>query len=126
MSAWTREKSTASVLQLLSDHKIPAGPVYEPQQTLDDHGLHEAGLFVQNTYPGTPDNSLLVAPLFDSQPNASTHAPRLGEHTNNILQELGYKPIEIEQLLADCVVFQADDSDQGHGKSQQDMVASTT
>lgn len=111
MSDWTKDKSTESVLHLLSNHKIPAGPVYSPRQVIDDRGFHEAGLFVPNTYDGTPTDSLLVAPLFDSQPSAQARAPRLGEHTVNILNELGYNKQEIEKLLSESSAFQMTDDD---------------
>jgi crotonobetainyl-CoA:carnitine CoA-transferase CaiB-like acyl-CoA transferase len=43
-----------------------------------------------------------------SQPEAPAPAPRLGEHSVEVLKQAGYAPADIEALLAAGVVRQAE------------------
>jgi len=112
MANWVKEKRTHDALKLLAEHRIPAGPVYSPQEALQDQGFHEAGLFVPNNYPGTAPGSLLVGPLLGEINDLHTRAPKLGEHSVDVLKELGYSDEEIQSLLALETVSQADKDEQ--------------
>ena len=39
-----------------------------------------------------------------TQPAPSRHAPKLGEHTFEVMSELGYDDREIEEFLANAVI----------------------
>src|SRR5207245_2100709 len=52
MSAWTMQRTTEQALKELEGAKIPAGPLYTPQQALDDAHIRRAGLLVDTEYPG--------------------------------------------------------------------------
>ena len=41
---WCAERTTAEALADLEAARVPAGPVYTPQQALDDEHVNEAGL----------------------------------------------------------------------------------
>ena len=107
MSRWTAERTTEQALAELEKVQIPAGPLYSPQQALEDTHIRAAGLLVDTDYPGLPRPAPLAPTPVDLSETPGTfrhRAPKLGEHTEAILAELGYTPEDITQLRADKVI----------------------
>ncbi len=107
MQKWCDSRSVAEALAALEANRIPAGPVYTPQQTLDDKHVQEAKFFHPMDYPGAakPIPVLQEPVKLSRTPLTIRHrAPTLGEHTDQILRELGYEPAVIAQLRAERVV----------------------
>ena len=107
MADWAAERTTAEALAVLEAAKIPAGPLYSPQQALDDPHIRAAGLLRDTNYPGLPRPAPLAPTPVDLSETPGTfrhRAPTLGEHTDAILAELGYAPAEIETLRRKGVV----------------------
>ena len=52
MSEWTAERTTAQALRELEKAKVLAGPLYTPQQALEDAHIRAAGLIADTDYPG--------------------------------------------------------------------------
>jgi crotonobetainyl-CoA:carnitine CoA-transferase CaiB-like acyl-CoA transferase len=107
MSEWTGQRTTAQALAELEAARIPAGPLYSPQQALEDEHIRAAGLLVDTDYPGMPRQAPLTPTPVDlsETPGRFRHrAPTLGEHTDEILTELGYAPAEIAALRTRKVI----------------------
>ena len=107
MQKWCGERTVSEALELLEANRIPAGAVYTPQQTLDDPHVREAGFFHAMEFPGTPKPvPVLQEPVKLSRTPLTirSRAPKLGEHTDQILRDLGYDPAAIEKLRSDRVV----------------------
>jgi crotonobetainyl-CoA:carnitine CoA-transferase CaiB-like acyl-CoA transferase len=107
MSEWCAERTTAQALAELEAAKIPAGPLYSPQQALEDAHIRAAGLLQDTEYPGLPRPAPLAPTPVDLSETPGTfrhRAPKLGEHTDEILAELGYRAEQIAELRAKNVV----------------------
>ena len=98
---------TAGALAELGEARIPTGPVLSPQQCLDHPQVGALGLFTAMPYPGltrpAPIAALPVRLSKVPSPEAR-RPPTLGEHTSEILSELGYETGEIEDLRRRRVV----------------------
>ena len=107
MAEWTAERTTADALAALDTAKVPAAPLYSPQQALEDAHIRVAGLLRDTDYPGLPRPAPLAPTPVDlsETPGRFRHrAPTLGEHTDLILAELGYDDAAITRLRAAGVI----------------------
>ena len=107
MSEWTAERTTAQALRELEKAKVPAGPLYTPQQALEDAHIRAAGLLADTDYPGL-QRPVPLAPTpvdLSETPGRFRHrAPMLGEHTDAILKELGYGDADIKDFRTRGVI----------------------
>ncbi len=108
MREWCATRTNAEALAELEAAGLPAGPVYTPQQALDDPQAAAMEFFTQIAdYPGLPRPAPVPElPLrFSSlQAGITRRPPCLGEHTDEILGALGYTAAEIAALRAQDVV----------------------
>jgi len=107
LSRWCAERSSDEVLVAMEAARIPAGPVMSPQQVLDDPHVAARGMFQQLDYPGAIKAAPIMTTPFSlsATPTAVKHrAPLLGEHTDQIMQELGYSDADISQLRSIRVI----------------------
>jgi crotonobetainyl-CoA:carnitine CoA-transferase CaiB-like acyl-CoA transferase len=107
MNAWLATRTNAEALAELEAARVPAGPVLNTAEVLDDAQVNARNLLRYLDYPGAPKPVPLAdtAVRLSATPGGIRHrAPKLGEHTDAILSELGYSCDEIASLRTAKVV----------------------
>jgi crotonobetainyl-CoA:carnitine CoA-transferase CaiB-like acyl-CoA transferase len=108
MARWCAERTTQEAIAQLESAGLPSGPVYTPQQALDDPQVAAMRFFESvGGYPGLERAvpvvrlplELSAAPRVPLSP-----PPRLGADTDAILTELGYSAVQIATLRAGGIV----------------------
>ena len=101
MQDWCDGKSTQQALALLEEARIPAAPVLSLQQTLDDPHIAANDMFQPIEVPGLSNRAPITAmpvSLSETPGTITRRAPEIGEHTNEILADLGYDGEKIAAL----------------------------
>jgi crotonobetainyl-CoA:carnitine CoA-transferase CaiB-like acyl-CoA transferase len=83
---------------------IPCGPVYDMAQALENPYFRERGGVQVFDHPDKPGFKLVASPFRLDEPLPAQPAPKLGEHTDALLRELGYADADIARLKAEKAV----------------------
>lgn len=98
-------KTTAEWLVLLEQVDIPAMPMHTPESIQEDPHLQATGFFQDVVHPTEGPIRTMAVPTSwsKSRPLPQRHAPRLGEHSTEVLREAGYSDDDIRQLMEDGI-----------------------
>ena len=90
----------------LRERSVPSTPVRSVADFVEDDQLAALGMLVPLPHPDVPDLRVVGTPLnLDGvRPTSGRPPPRLGEHTEQVLVELGYSPQEIVALSRQHIV----------------------
>jgi len=83
---------------------VPCAPVYDLAQALENPYFLERGGVQVLDHPDKPGLKLVASPFRLDEPLPAKPAPKLGEHTEALLAELGYGEAEITRLKQEKVV----------------------
>jgi crotonobetainyl-CoA:carnitine CoA-transferase CaiB-like acyl-CoA transferase len=104
---WAADLTTEAALTALEAARIPAGPLLSPAAVFQDAHIVATGMLTPMDYPGLSR----AAPMIDCPVQFSAfrsgitrRPPTLGEHTEEVLAELGYAPATISQLRSAHVI----------------------
>ena len=113
MEEVTRTQSTAYWIQLLEDKAVPCGPINNIADAMVDAQVQHRGIHVTQAVDttGLPASTLpyiatVASPLrlTDTPPVVRRPPPRMGEHTDEVLNELGLDAAKIATLKQAGVV----------------------
>jgi len=101
-----RRYASAELAERLERARVPFAPLRRPDQLVDDPHLNAAGQFVDTPLPGRGTAKLPKLPVRSTAYDFGLRrpAPRLGEHTRAILEELGLASDEINRLASRRVI----------------------
>jgi formyl-CoA transferase len=102
---WTVTKTKFEAMTLLNEHDIPCGPILSMEELANEPSLRATGTVVEVDHP-TRGKYLTVGnpiKLSDSSTEVK-RSPLLGEHTDEVLAELGYATAEIAGLREKKVI----------------------
>jgi formyl-CoA transferase len=98
---WTSRLTKWEVLDQLNSRDIPCGPILSTRELIEDETLAELGSVVEVDHPERGRFKTVGCPLrLSDSPVEVASPPLLGEHTGEVLGELGYRPEEVAALRA--------------------------
>jgi crotonobetainyl-CoA:carnitine CoA-transferase CaiB-like acyl-CoA transferase len=83
---------------------VPCGPVYDMAQALENPYFLERGGVQVLDHPDKPGFKLVASPIRIGEPLPAKRAPKLGEHTDQLLKGLGFSEAEIVKLKGERAV----------------------
>ena len=93
-------------LEILEGHDVPCAPVLGASDVFNSPQIEANGFMAEVDYPGVGRAQMIDAPVrLSGRPGeVGARAPGLGEHTEQVLRELGYPAERIEELERGGVV----------------------
>lgn len=106
-------RTSAEWLRLLKEADIPVAPLNSVDDLIDDPHLAQTGFFTMTEHPTEGTLRAMAAPgKWSQSPRQGLKpAPRLGEHSVEILREAGYADADIDAMIASRVTLAPPDSD---------------
>jgi crotonobetainyl-CoA:carnitine CoA-transferase CaiB-like acyl-CoA transferase len=99
-------RTSADWLARLEAEGVPAGPIYKVDEMFADPQVQHLGIAVPLKDPERGDVRVVGQPIAMSRtpPSVVVGIPEQGEHTAEILQEVGYSTDDIARLRADKII----------------------
>ncbi len=102
---WTKTKTKFEAMDILNGHDIPCGPILSMKEIADEPSLRKTGTVVEVDHPTRGKYLTVGNPIkMSDSPSDVKRSPLLGEHTDDILAELGFGANEIAALRAEKVI----------------------
>ena len=106
IAAWTKERTVDEVLQAMEKAEVPAGRIYSAADIAADPHYAARGMIEEVIAgDGEPLKVPGIVPKLSATPGAiPAPAPKLGEHTEQVLVECGYGKEDIAMLRKSGIV----------------------
>jgi formyl-CoA transferase len=102
---WTLTKTKFEAMDILNEHDIPCGPILSMEELAAEQSLRATGTIVEVDHPKRGKYLTVGNPIKMSDSRTEvTRSPLLGEHTDEVLAELGYPAAEVASLRANKVI----------------------
>jgi formyl-CoA transferase len=102
---WTMRHSKKEVMRALMSADIPCGPVLSTKDLIEDESLKTRRMIVEVEHRERGTFKTVGCPIvLSDSPVEVKSSPLLGEHTREILAEIGYSDEEIQKLHAEGAI----------------------
>ena len=102
---WTMTKTKFEAMEELNKHDIPCGPILSMEELAAEPSLRATGTVVEVDHPTRGKYLSVGNPIkMSDSPSDVKRSPLLGEHTNDVLEELGLSAAEIDALRTAKVI----------------------
>lgn len=103
------KRTTKFLLEVLDAHDVPCAPVLSRQELMDHPQLVEGGTIDRQHFDGFGEvRQAIPAARFQlTESSIRLPAPKLGQHTLELLTDLGYEESECDALLSSKIVRQS-------------------
>jgi formyl-CoA transferase len=96
---WTMTKSKFEAMEILNNYDVPCGPILSMKELAEDQSLRATGTIVEVDHPTRGTYLSVGNPIkLSASPSDVQRSPLLGEHTDQVLAELGYSSDDIATL----------------------------
>ncbi|MFL9900247.1 formyl-CoA transferase [Paraburkholderia fungorum] len=96
---WTMTKTKFEAMQILNKYDIPCGPILSMKEIAEEPSLRKTGTIVEVDHPTRGKYLTVGNPIkLSDSPTEVKRSPLLGEHTDEVMAELGYSPEQISAL----------------------------
>ena len=106
ISAWSTQRSIDDVLQALENAEVPAGRIYSVADIVADPHYQARGMILDAQLPGGVETKMPgIVPKLSATPGVvNWQGPSLGQHTRDVLTELGLSESAIQRLKDEGIV----------------------
>ena len=102
---WTMTKTKFEAMDILNKYDIPCGPILSMKEIAEEPALRATGTIVEVDHPKRGKYLTVGNPIkMSDSPTDVTRSPLLGEHTDEVLAQLGYGAAYIAELRAENVI----------------------
>ena len=102
---WTMTKTKYEAMDILNEFDIPCGPILSMKEIAEEPSLRESGTIVEVDHPVRGKYLTVGNPIkMSDSPTIVTRSPLLGEHTEEVLTQLGYSASQIATLREEKVI----------------------
>jgi formyl-CoA transferase len=96
---WTKTKTKFEAMEILNKYDIPCGPILSMKELAEEPSLRKTGTVVEVDHPKRGKYLSVGNPIkMSDSPTEVTRSPLLGEHTEEVLAELGYDNAAVADL----------------------------
>jgi formyl-CoA transferase len=102
---WTKTKTKYEAMAILNKYDIPCGPILSMREIANEASLRATGTVVEVDHPERGKYLTVGNPIkLSDSPTEVVRSPLLGEHTDEVLAQLGYTAQQIAALHQEHVV----------------------
>jgi formyl-CoA transferase len=92
-------------MDILNREDIPCGPILSMKEIAEDESLRATGTVVEVDHPVRGKYLTVGNPIkLSDSPTEVTRSPLLGEHTTEVLKQMGYTAQQLDTLRAEKVI----------------------
>jgi len=105
IEVWTKTKTKFEVMEALNPLGIPCGPILSMKELAEEPSLRATGTVVEVDHPTRGKYLTVGNPIkMSDSPTEVLRSPLLGEHTDEILHEIGFGDNEITAAREDGAI----------------------